>query len=243
MDYFSEYKYFQKQLKSHADAARAEKEKDYLKSNLKFYGVDTPTRRTIIKEWMTTHEGTSFFCIVKLAEMMWDSKWYEERSIAISLLAFYSHNLTLQHMPMLETMIHQTRTWAELDEIAISLVGAVIDREPKALEYLPKWAQSDNFWVRRAAILAQIVQFRRGEGDITLFEHIVVPMFAEGDDWSKDERFFIRKAIGWALRELCKNAPDVVAQFAAHYKDQMAGLTYREATRRLPDNYQEMLPA
>lgn len=94
----------------------------------------------------------------------------------------------------------------------------MIETDPKTLDYLTGWAKSDNFWVRRTVILAQVLQFRRGEGS----------------DWSKEERFFIRKAIGWALRELAPKQPKLVYNFVQQYKDVMSGLTFREATRKLP---------
>jgi 3-methyladenine DNA glycosylase AlkD len=70
---------------------------------------------------------------------------------------------------------------------------------------------------------------------------MAVPMFNEGQGWSKDERFFIRKAMGWALRELATCQPEWVLRFVQKYQSEMAGLTYREATRKLPPEFQEQL--
>jgi 3-methyladenine DNA glycosylase AlkD len=121
------------------------------------------------------------------------------------------------------------------------VVGAMIDNDPDMLAILPRWAKSPNFWVRRAAILAQLTQFRRGEGDLNLFEQLAVPMFDEGEDWTKDERFFIRKAIGWALREISKVQPEWVVTFVRQHRAAMSGLTFREGTRNLPDEYAQQL--
>ena len=68
-----------------------------------------------------------------------------------------------------------------------------------------------------------------------------VPMFDEGMHWSKSERFFIRKAIGWALREIANVEPEVAFEFIKRYKHKMSGLTFREASRNLPENYQKLL--
>jgi len=66
-------------------------------------------------------------------------------------------------------------------------------------------------------------------------------MFEEGKTWSKEERFFIRKAIGWTLRELCKSRPEEVVRFIKKYKEKMSGLTFREGSRNLPRKLQQQL--
>lgn len=176
--------------------------------------------------------------VVELARQLWASDWHEEKSLAIYLLVERAKDLTPEHLPQIEAMMDSVNTWAHLDEIAVNIIGKMIERHPQVLQKLPEWAQSENFWVQRTAILAQLLQFRRGEGDFDLFQQITVPMFVEGKTWSKDERFFIRKAIGWALRELSEKQPQWVHDFAVQYRDQMSGLTFKEATRKLPAEYQ-----
>jgi 3-methyladenine DNA glycosylase AlkD len=221
-------------LKQHADPERAAGEKAYLKSPLKFYGVRVPQKRKIAQAWIRAHRRTSIDEVAALAAYLWGSEWHEERSLAVMLLQYRSADLSADHLPLIERMMAEANTWAHLDEIAVRLAGALIDRDPSTLDRLPVWAESGNFWVRRAAVLAQLPQFRRGEGDLDLFSRIIIPMFTEGAGWSKDERFFIRKGIGWALREIGKQRPEWVADFAAAHRAAMSGLTFREATRNLP---------
>jgi len=66
-------------------------------------------------------------------------------------------------------------------------------------------------------------------------------MFDEGVHWSKEERFFVRKAIGWALREIANVEPEVAFKFIKQYKHKMSGLTFREASRNLPVKFQKLL--
>jgi 3-methyladenine DNA glycosylase AlkD len=221
-------------LRQQADPERAAGEKAYLKSQLKFYGVRVPEKRKIAQAWIRAHRDTPIDEVAALAAHLWESEWHEERSLAVMLLQYRSSDLSADHLPLIERMMAEANTWAHLDEIAVRLAGALIDNDPSTLDRLPVWAESGNFWVRRAAVLAQLPQFRREEGDLDLFSRIVTPMFAEGADWSKDERFFIRKGIGWALREIGKQRPEWVADFAAAHRSAMSGLTFREATRNLP---------
>jgi 3-methyladenine DNA glycosylase AlkD len=241
MDYQAEVDYFRQQLRHHADPARATSEKAYLKSAQEFYGVTVPILRTIAKAWLKAHKSASMTEIAELAGQLWDTGWHEERSLAAMLLEYRSRDLGPQQMPLIERMIHEATTWAHLDAIAAWVIGPMIDKYPAMLDYLPKWAESENFWVRRTAILAQLPQFRRGEGDLALFERLALPMFDEGKGWSKDERFFIRKAIGWTLREIAAWNPQFVFDFVQRHRDRMSGLTLREATRKLPADLKSRL--
>lgn len=237
MNIESEIAAFRQQLQALADPHRAEGEKAYLKSPLDFYGLTVPALDRIASQWSKEHRQTGITDVVALAGRLWDSTYHEEKSLAIMLLQHRRKELTLEHIPLVEKMIGEATTWAHLDEIAVHLVGSLIDNDPRTLACLPVWAQSDNFWVRRAAILAQLPQFRRGQGDFDLFARLAVPMFREGEQWSKEERFFIRKAIGWVLRELSKANPELVYEFVRQHRHEMPGLTFREATRRLPAEY------
>ncbi|MBZ0309269.1 MAG: DNA alkylation repair protein, partial [Anaerolineae bacterium] len=217
MDYAAELSYFKQELQELADPARAVSEKKYLKSALQFYGVSVPKLEKLIKTWLREHKAASIDDLLKLAEKLWDSAYHEEKSLAVFMLVHRANNLTLAHLPFIEKMMGEVNTWAHLDEIAVNLVGNLIDSDPRTLDFLTEWAKSDNFWIRRTAILAQVLQFRRGEGNFDLFSKIVVPMFQEGKHWSKEERFFIRKAIGWALRELAPKRPEIVYNFVQQY--------------------------
>lgn len=229
------------ELKRQKDPKRAEGEKKYLKSTVRHYGVSLPKLEKILREWKKAHPKADIDEVVKLCKALWASPWHEEKTSAVELLALYADQLRHKHLPFIEKMICGAKTWAHIDPIAILLVGSIIENDKKTLIHLPKWAADTNFWVRRVAILSQILQFRKGVGDFKLFERIVIPMFQEGSNWSKEERFFVRKAIGWALRELAPRKPQVVFSFLKEYRDHMSGLTFKEGSRKLPSDLQQIL--
>lgn len=223
------------QLRAQGTPERAAGEKKYLRSDLNFHGVTVPQCTVILKAWLKAHPSLKSDEMGALAAALWASDWHEERTLAIFLLEERRKLLTLDHLPIIETMMREANTWAHIDEIAVHLVGALLDRHPEVMRaHLLRWAGDGNFWVRRVPVLAQNGQFRKGGGDFALFEQIAAPMLEEGKTWTKDERFFIRKAIGWALRELCKHHPDWVVDFVNRHHARMSGLTLREATRKLP---------
>lgn len=236
-----EFQFFRNQLKKETNPKRAQGAKNYLKSPWKFYGVDIPTKRKMVKAWYKDHPKVTVEEVAKLAEKLWNSQWHEEKTLAVMLLQHINKKLTLKQMPLIEKMINEVTGWDHLDEISIRLVGALIDRNPKTLKYLPKWAKSKNFWMRRASLLSQIPQFRRKEGDLKLFFKLATPMFEEKKEWSKEERFFIRKAIGWTLREIAQKQPQIVFKFIKKHKDKLSGLTFHEGSRKLPIDMQAKL--
>lgn len=241
MNFTQTINHFQSELKKHADPKRAAGAKAYLKSHEKFYGVDTPTTRSIAKHWLKNHPDMSIDQIVQLAEKLWHSHWHDERMLAVYLLELNLDQLNLKHFPFIQHLITTAHGWAQRDNITVTVVGSLIDHHPNIINKIKPWIKSDNFWLRRAALQAQIVQFRRGEGDFQLFKQFATSQLDEATSWTKDERFFIRKAIGWALRELAPHQPQLVFAFVNQYKDQMSGLTFREATRKLPERYQKQL--
>ena len=228
-------------LKTLSNRDRAFGEKKYLKSTLRHYGVTVPRLRRLASNWISQNPQLTINQLVDFSNQLWDSPWHEERMLAMFILVQRKNELAYRHLPQIEHMINTATNWAQLDGIAVWLVGSIIDSNKRTLNYLTKWIKSDNFWVRRAAILAQIIQFRQGRGDMKLFQQLAQTQFPQEKQMETQERFFIRKAIGWALRERVVADPNSIFQFVTKFQDQISSLTYREATRKLPSEYQTKL--
>ena len=129
-------------------------------------------------------------------------------------------------MPVLDSMIRQCVTWDHLDGLAVHIVGRILEHDPSVSEYLVRWSEDENFWVRRAALLSQVVLFRKGHGDRELFFSMASSMLGERE-------FFIRKALGWAIREMSRGNPKAAYAFLMQIKGTAAGLTLREGAKHL----------
>jgi len=125
-------------------------------------------------------------------------------------------------------MIRGAFTWAYVDGLAANVVGSLVERHPHLAEDLDRWSTDDCFWIRRAALLALMGPLRRGDGDWGRFRRYADLMLDE-------KEFFIRKAIGWVLREVSKKRPGLVQRYVAKQLGRMSGVTFREAVRRLPE--------
>lgn len=219
---------FRKIMKAGGDKERAVFEKAYLKTPYKCFGTSLPFVDRIAKEFRKQNEEAGREYILSLARELFTSEYHDEKKLGLRLLQFYPHHLDLSVMPLLEEMLLQSPTWDLVDDISIHLVGTILEKDRKAYRYLKKWSRSRNFWMRRASLISPILLFRKGRGDAGLFYTFAERMLEE-------KEFFIRKAIGWGLREIEKADPDEAFGFLMKIKGRASGLTLREGAKRLPE--------
>jgi len=125
---------------------------------------------------------------------------------AMLLLDSFEPLLIPADLPVIERLIRESKTWAYVDDLAVNVVGPLVERNPSLLAALDRWSTADDFWVRRSALLALLRPLRKGAGDFARFARYADAMLA-------DREFFIRKAIGWVLREVSKKRPDLVYEW------------------------------
>jgi 3-methyladenine DNA glycosylase AlkD len=225
---------FRQQFKRLGDPERAAQETRYLKSPFKFYGVSVPQIRAVARQFRRENRDVSKEALWDICQALWQGEFHEERALAMFLLEEHRTLLDYSDIPLLERMLRESTNWDQVDEISVHLVGSVLQKDQRALEYLKGWSRDPNFWMRRAALISQLLLFRERKGDKGLF-------YSFADEMMEEKEFFIRKAIGWVLRDISKVDPEEVFRFVAENKDRMSGVTFREATRRLPQHLREQL--
>jgi 3-methyladenine DNA glycosylase AlkD len=216
-------------------AARAAQEKRYLKSDLEFIGVTVPDLRQAVKAAVKARlaangrPGTRLDREIALpwALALWREPVHERRAAAVEILQLAVTALTAGDLPVLERLIRESRTWAYVDMLAGNIAGTVALRDSSSWDHIDAWASDEDFWVRRSALLALLPGIRAGRPDLDRFIRYADPMLAE-------KEFFIRKAIGWVLREISRRDPQWVATWTAARLPDLSGVTFREAVRRLP---------
>ena len=217
--------------------SRAEGSKAYLKSTLRFLGNDVSSLRTEARRWRQAHGEWDLDVLLQLTEALWRRDVFELRIFALVLLVKQADEFEPRHLAFLERLLRDSHTWALVDEIAPRLVGPLLLRHPREVgRVLDKWAKDPDFWIRRAALLALLLPMRRGEGDWKRFVRYADPLL-------EDREFFIRKAIGWLLREAVKTQPARVVAFVGPRARRLSGVTWREATRKLPASTRKQLDA
>lgn len=206
------------------DPSSAVSQKAYMKSALSFHGVTMATVRAAGKELCS---GLDHTAMIALAEGLTSSAWFDVRSVGIAVLERKARELESADIDWLIALVRRTRCWAHVDGIATKLVGAVLREDPGLLQRLPVWARDEDFWVRRTALLGQLEDLNGGLGSFELFEQIAAPMLPERE-------FFIRKAIGWVLRDVSKKRPELAFRFLLANRQNASGLTMREGAKYLP---------
>jgi 3-methyladenine DNA glycosylase AlkD len=216
-------------LRAEATPERAAKEKAYLKSQLTFLGASVPSIRRAAVALHRAESGLAHDGVVALVDTLWRRGIHELRMAAVELLDLYDDRLSPRDAPLLERLIRESRTWALVDGLAATVTGGLRERFTAGLDpVLARWAVDDDFWLRRASLLAYLPGLRRGEGDFDRFAALADPML-------EDREFFIRKAIGWVLRETAKKRPALVVDWLAPRLDRASGLTVREAIKHVPE--------
>jgi 3-methyladenine DNA glycosylase AlkD len=214
------------QLRAAGTAERAEGEKQYLKSDLDFLGVSLGDIRRVTREVWRERRPMSRDDLVALVEALWERPLFERRMAAAILLELGADTLGADDLPILERLLRESRTWALVDWIAGDVVARMRIADPAVESTLGRWATDDDFWIRRSALLAHLRRMRAGDD---------LGPFADYADAMLDEReFFIRKAIGWVLREGAKRRPEQVTAWLASRTHRASGVTMREAVKYLP---------
>jgi 3-methyladenine DNA glycosylase AlkD len=207
-----------------ADPARAEQEKRYLKSDLRHLGVGVPALRGVA---VAAAKGLDRERTLAMVDELWHEPVHERRMAAIEILIRNTPLLTEADLAVAERLIRASRTWAYVDALAVKIVGGLVTRYPPLATTLDRWVSDENFWIRRTSLLALLPGIRSGVPDLDRLSRY-------GDALIEEREFFIRKALGWVLRELAKSDPAWVAGWVSDHVTMVSGVTIREAVRHLP---------
>lgn len=226
-------------LRAAGTAERAAQEKRYLKSDLRHYGASMPVIHRLTRALSDAHPELTREGLRALVEALWEPEVHELRMAAVELMTLRSGLLEpAPDLAWLEPFLRTARTWALVDPLAAEVVGPLADRASDgARARLDRWASDDDVWMRRAVLLRFLLPLRRGER--TAFATFA----AYADGMLEEKEVVIRKAIGWVLRDYGKREPDEVAAWLEPRLARAAGLTFREACKRLPDATREALLA
>lgn len=200
----------------------------YMKSQMPYLGVPTIARRAVCRE---AFAGLSFASTLDWQDQVlaiWRGALFrEERYCAIELAGSRPARgfQRIDALPMYEEMIVTGAWWDYVDAIAGRRLLAILQAEPVAMKAaMLEWAVSDDMWKRRSAILCQLNA--RGETDLEFLYACIAPSIGSTE-------FFLRKAIGWALRQYARTDPMEVARYVAANSGELSGLSRREALKHI----------
>lgn len=221
-------------MRAAGDPTDGEAQQRYHKSALAFFGLRAPQLRAIVRTVFPPDEPMDRACRLALIRKLWQSAFFDERVAAVFLLERVT-DLGVGNLDDLHAMTRDCAGWALLDALACKVLGPLALREgDPSYRVMRGWSDDPWMWTRRASILVHVIPARR-----RFLAHDFA--WSTFEDRLFEKEFFIRKAIGWTLRECSKRYPDDVFEFLDRVGDRASGLTRREGSRRLPDDLRTKL--
>lgn len=211
-----------------ADPARAPAMQAYMKSAMPYLGVSAVPLAAACKALFAELDyATSADWQADVLALWRGARFREERYAAIALSGIRPARdwQRVEALGMYEEMIVSGAWWDYVDNIAGQRLLAILRAEPEAMKAaMRRWAVDDDMWKRRSAILCQLNA--KGETDLRLLEDAMAPSLGS-------KLFFLRKAIGWALRQYARTDADWVRAYVAAHEGELSGLSRREALKRI----------
>ncbi|SFC30384.1 DNA-7-methylguanine glycosylase [Bacillus sp. OV322] len=213
----------QEQFEQHRDTEQAVPMSKYMKNLFPFLGIKTPLRNELTRQFYSETEILMKPFLPELVLELWEKSEREYQYAALDYISKKLNVLSKEHFPLLEQLITEKSWWDTVDALAAKPVGKLAIHYPELIaEHLDEWSTSDHLWRKRTSILFQL-KYKHQTNEELLYRYILQN--------ANSREFFIQKAIGWALREYSKTAPDSVRQFISTHT--LAMLSIREGSKYL----------
>ncbi len=214
------YLLIKKEFEKNSDSENSVHMSNYMKNKFDFYGIKSPLRRKIYKDFLK-NEKKSKAIDWKFLDTCYADNHREFQYLVIDYLIAMKNHLTYDDIEKLRSYIKQKQWWDTIDGFD-RIVGDIGLTDSRVDDVMLQWSRDDDFWIRRIAIDHQLV--RREKTNTELLEKIIL------NNVGSDE-FFINKAIGWSLRDYSKTNPKWVKAFIEKHGHKMDKLSIKEASK------------
>lgn len=196
----------------------------YMKGHFEFLGVAASERKTASKPWLIAAKSMQPEPLLEMVESRWTEPEREFHYVGTDAIRAGAKNLRATDLDRVHALIVKTPWWDTVDSLAVHTVGPMVRAHSELVAVMDEWIESENIWIARTAILHQLM-YKDATNIDRLFNYCEMRM--------GDTEFFIRKAIGWALRQYSRTNPDAVRIFVAANEGELSGLSKREALKHL----------
>jgi 3-methyladenine DNA glycosylase AlkD len=217
-------RYIKDELKRHSDAIKAPQMQAYMKTEQPFYGVQSKLRKQIFRDAIKEYPITSHEEWEKVILELWNGTHREEMYQALEIAERYKKYHDESAWALFETLLRSASNWDTVDWLSSNLIGRLVEEYRHFEKQLWEWSDDENFWVRRASLLAHLKH--KDKTNIKLLSQTILKL-------AHEKEFFIRKAIGWVLRQYSYTDPNWVLQFVERHDEKLSGLSKREALKAM----------
>jgi 3-methyladenine DNA glycosylase AlkD len=207
-----------------ADPARAAAMRAYMKDVAPFLGLPTSERRALSRAVLAGTPRPDEADCTAIALRCWALPQREYHYFAVDYLRRHAGRCTSAFLPVARHLVTTVPWWDTVDPLAAHVVGALVAADPRLTAEMDAWIADDDLWVARTALLHQLRYKDRTDAD---------RLFAYCLRRSGHPDFFVRKAIGWSLREYAKTDPEAVRVFLTRERGRFAPLSVREALKNI----------
>ena len=213
------------ELRAQADPERAPGMQAYMKSSMPYLGVPLPSVRRLTRAAAAAHPPRDLDDLLQSAAKLWRTAEYrEERYAATELTGLRLATGRLEMLDLWREMIVTGAWWDHVDGVAHRIGGLLLAHRDHMTPLLGSWARDGDRWLRRSSIICQLSL--KSRTDVLLLQEVITVNAA-------DPEFFVRKAIGWALRDYARTDPEWVRSFVTDHVDVLSPLSRREALKHL----------
>ena len=208
-----------------ADPVRAASMTAYMRAQFPFLGITSPAQRLLAREVLAGLPRPAEADLRAVALACWELPEREYQYFACTWLRRHARVCSAGFLGGTVHHLVVTKSWWDtVDTLASHVVGALVTRHPAIVSTMDAWAGDENMWLARTALLHQL-RYKEATDTVRLFHYCTV--------LAGHRDFFIRKAIGWSLREYAKTDPAAVRSYVRAHQSRLSALSVREALKNL----------
>ena len=213
-------------LSTVADPSKAPQMAAYMKGHFTYLGVSAGDRRIVSKPILQAAKSAAPEDLLAQVEALWAEPEREFHYVGMDAIRAGATHLDAAHLPRIRALILRTPWWDTVDSLAVHTVATLVTNHGDLVYEMDDWIESDDLWIARTAILHQLM-FKERTDTNRLYTYCEMQM--------GHTDFFMRKAIGWALRQYARTDPDGVRDFVKRNETDLSGLSKREALKHLDE--------
>lgn len=199
----------------------------YIGTKLRSFGIRAPEIHAMARDFSASHRDAELEEVHKTVDELWHSGILEARSLAASILMRFKRRLDKNSFELVSEWYDDVDNWANCDAVSVFVLAEFMFRDDEITSRVSEWIRSPNPWRRRGAVTSTIPANREGRSDAKTVLEMVRSLL-------DDDEYFVKKSLGWVLRELGKSRPKTVASFLKKHKEKLNKEQLKKAAKYIP---------